>query len=240
MIRIALVDNEPDMLSIAFHYVNQICESNKEIQVSQFLSAEDVIRKLEAGERFDIIVSDIEMPEMDGLSFGEMIKKKYLGINLVFLTAYADFAAKSYRINADQYILKEEMAERIPEILEQLIQKVRAERKSYIKIGNQFDVNIIMHKDIIYIQKLKAEKYVLYKTKQGEFRERTTLEKVLEDLESDKFLLAERGYIVNIQHILRVKGNLIYLDNGETVVISRKRMLEVNEKIHEFWGNAID
>ena len=134
----------------------------------------------------------------------------------------------------------EEMAERIPEILEQLIQKVRAERKSYIKIGNQFDVNIIMHKDIIYIQKLKAEKYVLYKTKQGEFRERTTLEKVLEDLDSDKFLLAERGYIVNIQHILRVKGNLIYLDNGETVVISRKRMLEVKEKIHEFWGNDID
>lgn len=240
MIRIALVDNEPDMLSIAFHYVNQICAPNKQIEISQFLSAEDVVRKLEAGDGFDIIVSDIEMPEMDGLSFGEIIKKKYPGIYLVFLTAYADFAAKSYRINADQYILKEEMEERIPEILEQLIQKVRAERKSYIKIGNQFDVNIIMHKDIIYIQKLKAEKYVLYKTKQGEFRERTTLEKVLEDLNSDKFLLAERGYIVNIEHILRVKGNLIYLDNGETVIISRKRMLEVKEKIHEFWGNDID
>ena len=53
---------------------------------------------------------------------------------------------------------------------------------------------------------------------------------------SKEFIFAERGYIVNIGHIVQVKGNVINMVNGEQIVISRGRLADVRMKINEQWG----
>lgn len=45
----------------------------------------------------------------------------------------------------------------------------------------------------------------------------------------------ERGVIVNMKHIVRLKGNIIYLDNNEEIIISSARMKAVKKEISEFW-----
>ena len=139
-------------------------------------------------------------------------------------------------MDAYQYILKQQMGERIPPVMRKLILKIQKERKKFRIIETINDGNKIFYQDIIYIRKVKASKYVEYVTLNGIFRERIGLEQLMQEMNSKEFVLAERGYVVNIGHIVRVKGNSIYLKNGDQITISRGRLSEVKMKINEQWG----
>ena len=72
-------------------------------------------------------------------------------------------------------------------------------------------------------------------TTEGEIRERTSIEKVLEKLGSDEFIVVERGSVVNLRHIMKVRNNTIYLNNGDTVEASHARIKKVKENIRKYW-----
>ena len=72
----------------------------------------------EHGEEGDLFFVDIELGDgITGLEFGRILRKKYPNRGLVFLTSHKEFAMESYEIEADQYILKEQMDKRLPGIL---------------------------------------------------------------------------------------------------------------------------
>ena len=73
-------------------------------------------------------------------------------------------------------------------------------------------------------------------TLNGIFRERIAIEQLMLEMNSKEFILAERGYIVNIGHIVQVKGNVIDMINGEQIVVSRGRLADARMKINEQWG----
>lgn len=235
MIRIAIVDDEFEMLEIIKNKIESVEDLQEEIYIDTYTKVNEVLEYLEANQKYDIIFSDIDMKNMNGIEFGEKVRKKYTDIYFIFLTAYMEYAAKSYTINAYQYILKSEMDDRLPDILRDIVHKIQLERQNYriIKVNN--DIRKIFYNDIIYIKKMKSAKYVQYYTISGEFRERITLEKVMNEITDNSFVLVERGNLVNIRHITRMKGNKIYLDNNEEVVISRARFQEVKKTISRLW-----
>ena len=49
------------------------------------------------------------------------------------------------------------------------------------------------------------------------------------------FIFADRAYVVNVNHVKRLKGNIIYMDNGEEIEVSRVQSIQVKEKIAEYW-----
>ena len=185
---------------------------------------------------YDVLFTDIEMPGTDGILFGAKVKEQLPNTILIFLTAYEKYAVKSYLVKAYQYILKEDMNIRLPNVLKEVIEQICNDRKQYriIKVNNDFVK--VFYKDIVYFKKQKSAKYVQYYTTCGEYKERTTLEKVIQDINDNTFVIVERGYVVNIRHIERMKGNTIYLDNGEKMNISRARASAVKDKIHGFFG----
>ena len=143
---------------------------------------------------------------------------------------------ESYRLEAYQYILKAEMEERLPRIVERLIEKVKKERNNFILLGSETERQKVYFRDIIYVQKDKGMKYVLYITKLGNFREREVLRKVRDKLDSKMFLPADRGSIINMKYIERISGDTIYLEGGYKLIISRSRVKKVKEDINRYWG----
>ena len=109
------------------------------------------------------------------------------------------------------------------------------DKEKYIVVKTRFEAHKIYHKDIIYIKKQKGEKYAVFCTPHGEYTERSSLEQIIKELNSDKFIMVERGYIVNYHHILCVKGNEIHLSNKEKVEISRAKITTVKEQIFNCW-----
>lgn len=235
MIKLAIVDDDMEMIEKICHLINIIEILQNKISIHKFNSAEQVLDELERGVQFDIILSDIEMSKMNGIEFGKIIRDKYPHIILIFLTSYPEYAVESYVLNAYQYILKSEMEKRLPDILQTTINKIDAIDERYRMVKTRFEAHKVYLKDIIYIKKVKGDKYSLFYTTNGTFAERISLEQILAELDSDEFIVAERGYIVNYRHISSLKGNILYLTDGVTVTISRARAGTVKEQIFKCW-----
>lgn len=235
MIKLAVLDNEVKILDYIYNYINSFDEFSKEIELSKFKCAEEILDKLEQGDKYDIIVSDIELDTLSGIEFGKLVRKKYPDINLIFLTSHPEYAVQSYAIEAYQYILKSEIEERLKPVLFKLINNLKKAKENFIVVKTRFEAHKIYHKDIIYIKKVKGEKYSVFFTLQGKYRERESLDQILKELNNDEFIMVERGYIVNYRHIVCVKGNEIQLSNKECVEISRAKISTVKEQIFNCW-----
>lgn len=238
MIRIGIVEDESEIMSFISHTIEQACEAQDGVQLRCFNCAEDLLRELEAEVKYDILCLDIELPGISGIELGHIVKNKYDDIKTIFLTAYSEFAAESYEIEAYQYILKSNIELRLPQVIKTLCKEIVSGRKQYRWISNNMESEKIFYQDVIYIRKVKGAKYIEYTTTTKKRRERTNLESVKAELQGLEFIMVERGHIINMRHISRVTGNTIYLDNGEEVTISRARIAKVKEQINEFWRNT--
>ncbi len=236
MIKIAIVDDEERILEAVKTCIENIPEMAGKAETDTFQGAELFLKQVKQGNSYDVVFSDIQMKGMDGIEFGTILRERYPRIYLIFLTSYSEYAVDSYTIDAYQYILKQQMEERIPQVLDSLIERIKRERKQYRLVTAVNDMHKLYYKDIIYIKKIKSSKYVEYVTVNGNYRERISLEQILQEMKDYSFILIERGYIVNIRYIIRMKGNIIYLKNNEEVIVSRARFKEVKASISRNWG----
>ena len=65
----------------------------------------------------EVVFTDIEMPEMNGLAFGKELRELYPDLVLVFVTGYEEYAREALRLRADYYVLKPYNQEEIRDVL---------------------------------------------------------------------------------------------------------------------------
>lgn len=237
MVKIAIIDDEKEMRIREEECISKAVPAGCAVEFEIFSKAETFIEKLEYGEQYDMLFLDIGLPEMSGIELGRLVCGQYPEMYLIFLTSYSEFASESYRMEAYQYIEKRDMEERLPEIVKRLVSRLEREKSQYRWIGINGDSRKILYKDIIYVQKQKGAKYVEYVMKEGRYKERISLYQVCRDLEEHGFVMIERGYVVNIRHISGIGSNVVRLDNGEELTVSRARRAKVKEEINLKWGN---
>ncbi len=167
---IALIDDEIAILEDVRKCVENEILPQDEVNFFVYTRAKDFIQAIEQGDQFDILVSDIDMPDMGGLELGKRLHEEGGGPYLVFLTAYLEYAAESYIIEAYQYILKEDMEKRLPPILRQLIDRVKKEKQQFRMIGTPTSKVRVYYRDIIYIEKEKESKYICYITEHAIYK----------------------------------------------------------------------
>lgn len=234
MINIAIVDNEKSVLENINGILSDMRGESDDIHIDTYEKAKDFLAAFET-VRYQILISDVDMPEMNGIEMGKKARDCDPNIYIIFLTAYVEYAIESYRMEAYQYILKEDVEERLPEIIKRLIGIVRNHSVKYCYIGSDTHRIKMCQDDIIHIRKTKGTKYVSFCTTEGEIRERSSIEKVLEKLGREEFIVVERGSVVNLRHIMKVRDNVIYLSNGDAVEASHARIKKVKENIRKYW-----
>lgn len=234
MIRIAIVDDEEIMRDAVYERIEPWV--NDDVEITTYPSGEMFLAEIDKGQKFDILLTDIQMKEMSGIELGRIIHKSQPQIYIIFITSYTEYAVESYTIEAYQYILKQDLEYRLPIVVKQLIDRITRDSKQYRMIPTDTEKDKVYYKDIIYIYKSKAGKYVYFVTMNKEYRERTTLQQVYQELGSKVFLMVERGYIVNMKHISKLSGDTIYLENDQWVKISRAKLADVKKEINCYWG----
>ena len=102
MIKILLVEDDYDLNNL----VKTILERNNYL-VTNFYSAVDALKSME-NKVYDLIISDIMMPEIDGFEFAKTIRENDKNIPILFMTAKDEFddKLKSYSLGVDDYMVK--------------------------------------------------------------------------------------------------------------------------------------
>lgn len=93
----------------------------------------------------DVILLDIQMPEMDGLTCAQHLRQLDPMPAIVFCTAYDQHALDAFKSNADGYLLKPVMQQELAQVLEHLIKLTQAQMSQLKQKENMEEINISRH-----------------------------------------------------------------------------------------------
>lgn len=236
VIRIGIVEDEEIMQLKIHKCIKEILEEHELVEIRSYDCAEDFLNEVQKKVHFDILFSDIQMLEMNGIELGKRLQKDVPNLYIIYVTAYMEYAVESYKLSAYQYVLKEDVEMRLPQIARKLLNQIQHEYAQFRIVGTNGIQKKIYLRDIIYAYKGKETKYVYYVTTEGEYKERISLNEVWKFLEENGFLKIERAYLVNARHILKLEGNKLFLSDQSQLTISRYRLKAVKLDIAKFWG----
>lgn len=234
MIRIGVIEDDSNMRKIVSQIIEKEIQGYEEVKQKTFESAEEFLQE-KVG--YDIVISDIELPGINGIELGKRLSKEEKQTKLIYLTSYPEYAWESYLVEAYQYVLKIDMQERLSEIVGKVLDELIKENKNYRIFGNSYKHMKLYYKDIIYIQKEKEKKYTDYITKNGKYRERISFNQILHEIDDRRFIPIDRGHAINIQYIDQIDENFIYLETEEKFKVSRVQLANVKKQITEYWRN---
>lgn len=239
MIKVAIVDNGTEAAKKTKAIVEKRAErllKNGKAEIHVFTSSELISYELYEGAYFDIFLLETKMPVLSGLDLAKYIRSTQKEGYIVFLTSHPEFALESYDkgIHAYQYILKEAMKTRLPEVMDDIFEQCIREEDQYYYIFNQYRTERIRFHDIIHVK--KDGKNCIFVTKDSIHTDRTTIEKAKQILNLPVFILIERGSIVNIEHIEKICKKEVHMNNGDVLEISRANVQKVRDKVRQYWG----
>lgn len=233
--KVAILDDEKIYLDLIRQEVGRVFPNIECIR--QYADSEGLLYDLAEGIRYDIYFLDVELPGVDGMTAAREIRKQDTDANIIFITAFAKYAAESYDVRAYQYILKSQISEKLPKVLRHIAEELQVSAVEYYVAETSTRYDRIALRDILYIYKEK--KYAIFATQQGEFRQRLTVSKIWEQLEHKHFVWVDRGVIVNIKKVQRVMKNELVLENGIVIKISRSNLQRVRAEIADFWREQL-
>ncbi len=210
------------------------------LSVEIFASAENLMEKLEylqsVNKEFpNLILMDIELPKMDGITLGKQIKQMNPDVFLVFVTAYIEYAVKGYEANAFRYLLKPISLE----VMRNLLADIQAEykKKKKIIVKTKDGEMVVSLQDLLYIS--AEDKYTVLYTKTQHFISDYSLKKYEEQLSGQGFFRIHRKYLVNMYHHKGICGGKVVLSGDGTLPISKKRMAEYQKQLFYYLGEDI-
>lgn len=134
MLYIAICEDEASQLAAIRDKVQIYLKENNILAELKAYGRSDLLKyDLQEGKYFDIILSDIEMPDTDGMKLAKEIRGCLPDAILIFVTAYLKYAIDAYELEVFRYIPKSCLDEKLPGALEIAIKRVQSQSdKSYL------------------------------------------------------------------------------------------------------------
>ena len=239
MLHVAVCEDDHALLVIIKDKVQKYLKENNIMAMLETYDRSDLFKyDLQEGKYFDIVLSDIEMPDTDGMKLAEQIRSCLPDAIIIFVTAYLKYAVDAYELDIFRYIPKSSMDEKLPKALDDALKRMQHQsHKSYL-IQTATKIEKILLKQIIYIQK-DGKNAMIICTDGGVKKVRKSLSDVYKELHSEDFVFVERGSIVNLAQIKGIRKDEILLSNGVCLHASHTRMEEVKNRMAVYWSEHV-
>lgn len=195
-----VIDDEPRALEILVDYIGRVADLELAGTFRDALKAMNLLRK----NPVDLLFLDINMPDLSGIQLLNALEYQPL---VIFTTAYAEYALKSYDYDAVDYLLKPIEFDRFLKAVNKALRR-HSESESAVLTLNK-DRNFVFIKSGTGYHKLKTEdiiyirgtgNYLAFVTLKKETLALLTMKEAL-DILPDKFVRVHKSYIVNLDHV---------------------------------------
>lgn len=196
------------------------------VHTDTFTSAENFLFHYAEESNYDILLLDIEMGAMDGVTMAKRLRKDNDTVQIVFITGYSDYISEGYEVAALHYLMKPVKEEKLFSVLDRATEKLSKNEKVL-----NFEISGEMIRVPIY-QIRYAEvigNYVTIHTS-TDITVKMTLGK-LEKALDERFYRVGRSTIINLTQISRVTKSEIKLSDGTAVPLPRGAYDGVNRAI---------
>lgn len=196
------------------------------LNVYTFSSAESFLFHYEETKDYDILLLDIEMGLMDGVSMAKKIRQDNDTVQIIFITGYSDYIAEGYEVNALHYLMKPVKEEKFFSVLERVIEKIS---KNDVVL-NMDSANGMVRVPIYQIRFVEVFGNYVTIHANDEVVVKMTLNEI-EKLLDERFYRVGRSVIVNLNEVSRVTKTEIKLLDGTSIHLPRGAYDGVNRAI---------
>lgn len=235
MVRIAVCDDNEREAGTAEKVVRSCCRKEEKVCESRvFCNSRALLYEVEEGEYFDILLLDIEMPELDGMALTGKIKKYLPDALIIFVTSYEQYVYKAFEVQPYRFVPKAHIEEMLPVAVADAMRLAFDRDGKFYVAENQRMLEKIPLRSITYIW--HQEKYAYIEKSNGEHTKvRKTLRQVYKELPQEDFMWMDRGCIVNLSQIARITGDDLILTDGTRLSVSKDRLTELKSRVREYW-----
>ena len=127
---------------------------------------------------------------------------------------------------------KENMEKKLVQTMRQICREIGIHVKGQYLVKRAGVFEKVALREICYIY--KEQKNSIFVTLQGKKANRESLKEVAGKLPKEQFVMAERGYIVNLLHVERLEKGMLTMDNGDLIKVGRGHNREIMQKMSEY------
>ncbi len=175
----------------------------------------------------DLVFMDIHMDPLDGLETARLLREKCMTVFLVFMTAGEDQYPAAFSVRAFDYIQKPVEEAQIRRILEDVI-RIKKEPEPFFHVPQAGNIKI-PYSDIRYI--CSDRNYMMLSVSRGNDRRfRMTFKSAAGQLQDDpRFLIINRGILVNMEHIRNMTNPSCFMDDGAVFPMNRRKAASLQQ-----------
>lgn len=185
-------------------FLTLVGSTENPIEALQILQNQDV----------DLLFLDIQMPELSGINVAKIVKPK---TEVIFTTAYSQYAIDGFDLNVLDYLLKPITFERFKQAIDKAKEYFQIQhQEDTITIKSGYDLHKIRLNDILFIE--GSSEYVTFQTTELRIMSYQTLKSLEISLPQRQFMRVHRSFIVNKDKVKALKGKQILIENHKIPV----------------------
>ena len=236
MLKIALCDDDSQFVSKITGLIQSLLQDSTESPViTTYINPAALTASISDGERYDIYILDVEMPDLNGMDVAKRIREFQPNAPLLFLSSHLSYATEGYKVQALRYVSKLDLDHALPEALEQTIATLEKTDTCSIMVQHYQNYTRILHKDILYVQKMQRSIQIVT-DRQGVFKDNRGIKELFSEIDDPRFIFTDRAYFVNLDYVQELNGSWLVLTNEDRVPVSRPMMPNVKKAMIALWG----
>lgn len=184
---------------------------------------------LSSEDEFDIILLDVELPDMDGFSVAEEWKNLQRPGKIIFITSHDEWVQRAFKVQAFRYLYKSGSGQELLEALEDALKDMN-DNEGIVLEGKE-ESRFVFFREIRWIEALGDEIAVFLVG--GHLIVRLSLKKI-EGCLDERFQRIHKGYIINFQFVEHYYKERLVLFCGKEFQISKRKQKEVKKHYFEY------
>jgi DNA-binding LytR/AlgR family response regulator len=231
-----IIDDEPVARKVLQEFIEEIDYLELTGQAENPLRAIPLLNDNE----IDIIFLDINMPKINGIDF---LKSSKTNANIIMTTAYAEYAVEAYGLDVLDYLVKPIAFDRFLKACNRAKEwkEMKASKGTtgsqpnkssdhfFIKCNNQIEK--VFYTDLVYAEAMLN--YVMLYTTSKKMMVYVTIKSLEEQLPADIFIKVHKSFIVNINKIKSIEGNILDIGNEKITISQSLREKVINEIVKD-------
>jgi two-component system LytT family response regulator len=220
MIRCIIVDDEQPAIDVLVTYASQSPLLQLEATFTNPLEA----LKLISEKDIQLVFLDMQMPELSGIDFIQALNGKS---QVILTTAYSEFALKGYELDVVDYLVKPVRLARFIQAVQKAAARISERRDPvavpaeqdhiFVKTGTKGELQRINFSEIDYIESMKN--YVAFVCRGRKTLVYASMKEIEEHLPKSSFMRVHKSFIIPVQKITGIKGNMILLKDVQAEIL---------------------
>lgn len=229
MLRIAICDDHIQFCEHLTTMLQRLAPAlNLKLEIDVFYSGEKLLSQLPVSHVYDIILLDIEMDGIDGVTVGKRIRDEIHdeSTQIIYVSSNEQYVFELFQARPMGFLIKPVQPDKLKDMLRNALDLLHRENTYFLYQVGAYQRRCLL-RDILYFESIRKKIRIV--TQQGMVEYYGRFGDILRQIKHNTFVQVHRSYIVNCQHIIHQEYHHVIMSDHTTIHIGQTRRKAVRD-----------